>query len=155
VEVLEMDVCEESKERLYTFECARSLYAVNMDAIREVIHLDSLQSISPIYHAHPAVAGYTNIRGEIYQIITLGFLLEPDYRNVSSHDLILFKERVGPSFGMLIESSQEIVTVDSECVEAWHGNNPNDDVQALSNHIMKLQDKLIPIINPHCMLELV
>lgn len=150
-----MEMMKGSRTSLYSFKCAGNVYAVNMDDIKEVFHLESLESITPIFHGHHAVAGYTNIRGEIYQIIKLGSLLGSEEPGQNSYDLILFKERIGPSFGIIVKESQETITVDTDQIEDWCGSSSNSDGSALSTHVMKLDQKLISIIDSQHILELV
>jgi chemotaxis signal transduction protein len=116
---------------MYIFSALEQPYAIELNKIREVLLIDDLRSITPIFQAHQAVRGYMNIRGEVVQVLDSGLLLrrgEADApkekrSKVCEDKLVVFKEDIGPSFGLYMESKSEIVHVSKSSIETWEGSS--------------------------------
>ena len=73
--------------------------------------------ITPVTHAPHGVRGLVNVRGQIYLILDLRKILDiGDPSPNTSHRVILFKEHVGPAFGILVDEIGDIISFPADDV---------------------------------------
>lgn len=97
----------EEQVQICTFGVGGGNYAVDVLDVREV---NAETTITPVSHAPRGVRGLVNVRGQVFLIFDVGLLmgLGPTEIDETSR-LILFKERVGPTFGILVDGVGDIV----------------------------------------------
>jgi purine-binding chemotaxis protein CheW len=105
-----------------TFRLAGRTYGVPVVAVKEV---NAETRFTRVPQAPPAVAGYANLRGQLYLVVDVRQLLDlppaavgPDTR------LVLFKPAVGEAFGLVVDAVGDIRTLPADAVEEWHGAGP-------------------------------
>lgn len=121
------------QKQFVTFNMEGSLYGIDILTVKEV-SLDF--SLTPIYHAPEAVKGYVNLRGEIVLILDLSVALGVKHSSESKSKLIIFKNSIADPFGLIVNSSGDVVTVDDSKIQNF---SPSDN----KNGLNALQDKQI------------
>ena len=153
-----MKIEENKKTRFCSFRINKRLYGVDILSIKEIT---SETSFTPIFHAPEMVRGYLNIRGQIHLVIDMRILLDfpPKELNTDSC-VILFRPYVGEAFGILVDKISDVVEVDEKKIEYhntqdFYQNNPEYNRNIISEAVCKLNNELMEIINPKCLLEIV
>ncbi len=136
---------------LYTFTAGKHLFAVKASDIKEVKDDTEVTGITPVFHADDYVEGYINLRGEINLVLDLRKMLDCGNPLETRRDLILFKEELGPSFGVLVDHAEEIINVHPNMIEEWHEQQENTQDSSCNRFtyaICKTKDQLISILDP-------
>lgn len=104
-----MSLAERAQEQLQlcTFQVSGGSYAVDVLDVREV---NTETCITPVSHAPRGVRGLVNVRGQVFLIFDVGLLLGFGPTAVGEKSrLVLFKEKVGPTFGILVDQVGDIL----------------------------------------------
>jgi purine-binding chemotaxis protein CheW len=136
-----------------TFHAAGRLFGIELADIKEI---STETYCTHVPHSPESVRGLVNIRGTIVLALDLRSLLHlPKREESSSERLVIFKAAVGPSFGLLVDSVDEIVSVpmidlvDPTGLEATEPQLPDK----LIKQACTLPDRLLLILNPHLFLS--
>ena len=139
--------------RFCAFRVAGRLYGVDILDVKEV---NPETGFTPVFHAPKAVRGYVNIRGRIHLILDLRRILgfEPLETDEQSR-LVLFKPTVGESFGVLVDSIDDVVEVEAERIESGGLAEEEDitsgeagqDPHNVVTGVCRLQDTLLLILD--------
>ncbi len=122
------------KRQFCSFHIADHLFGVNILDVREI--KDEV-SLTIVHHAPNEVRGFVNIRGHVYLILDLRLLLGFGSRNVDEMSrVILFKEKVGESFGILVDRIGDMIEVDEKLIE----DRPPDENTSLADAVQKKSD---------------
>ena len=136
--------------QLCTFTVAGRTYAVDVLAVREV-NPDIV--LTPVPHTVGTVRGLVNVRGQVFLILDL----QQSIRGVaaellSTTRLVLFKERVGTAFGILVDRVGDIITIrpdqvlDMSAGEDDVSEGPDSELPALG--VVKLEEHLVIVLDP-------
>ena len=99
-----------------TFEASGRLFGIPILDIKEVT--DEIE-FTRIPHASKIVGGYVNIRGHIILGLDLKRMLGLDEADTHrARRLVIFKQHVGHSFGLLVDDVGEITSVPHQELEA-------------------------------------
>ncbi len=131
-----------------SFHIADRLFGIDILDIREI--KDEF-SLTAVHHAPREVRGLANIRGHICLILDLRLMLGFDVRDVDEMSrLILFKERTGESFGVLVDQIGDIADVDENQIEKClpDENSSTETGGDSTVGICKLEDELMVILAP-------
>lgn len=146
--------------RYCTFRLSDRLYGV---AIRDVKEINTEVRYTPIFHATKEIKGYINIRGQIYLLIDLrkvfGF---EDKKEDANTRVLLFMPEVGELCGILVDSIEDVVTVDEMEIE----NRRKSDKEApdgqdrrrghdVGEGVCKLTDELLIILSARKLVQVV
>ncbi len=132
-----------------TFEIGSNFFGAD---IRDIKEINEDFFITPVFHAPEGVEGYVNLRGEIYLIINLRVSLGLEIPGgTAKHPYILiFKERAGELFGIIVDSIGDVIDVDENQIELYSNasDDVNDNFQKLNKYnlvegICKLPDRLM------------
>jgi len=147
----------EEKRQFCSFRISNHLFGVDILDVKEI--KDEV-SLTTVYHAPEEVRGFVNIRGNVYLILDLRLMLGFDSREVDEMSrVILFKEKVGNSFGILVDRIDDMVEVEEKHIE---NRLPDESASSgdisrkksnLSMGICKLKDELLIILNAGKLLE--
>jgi len=106
---------ESSLRRYCSFRLSGRLYGVD---IRDVKEINTETDFTPIFHATKEIKGYINIRGQIYLLLDLreifGF---PSKKIDEANRVVLFMADLGELCGVLVDSIEDVVTVDDGLIE--------------------------------------
>ncbi len=146
-----------SDESLFcTFEAAGRLFGVPIEDIKEVtaeVHCTGIP------HSPDCVRGYVNIRGQIILALDLKRLLKlPLDSEPEAKRLVIFKQVVGPAFGLLVDEIGEIATVTKSEFAANQGVQtglPVHGPSELVDRVCRLEKHLLVVLNPRKFLPLI
>lgn len=106
---------ESSLYRFCTFRLSERLYGVDIKDVKEI---NTEVNFTPIFHAPEEIKGYINIRGQIYLLLDprklFGFA---DKKIDETSRVVLFMPHVGEPCGVLVDSIEDVVTVDGKMIE--------------------------------------
>ena len=103
------------QEQYCSFKLDGKLYAFNIHDVKEIT---TEPRLTPIHHAPDFIFGYVNIRGQIHMILDLKFLLGfGKYRYDENSKVILFKQKIGESMGVIVENVQNVINVDQRKID--------------------------------------
>lgn len=146
-----------SDEALFcTFESAGRLFGVQIEDIKEVtaeVHCTSIP------HAPECVRGYVNIRGQIILALDLKRLLNlPSDNEPEAKRLVIFKQIVGPAFGLLVDEVGEIAKVpkvDFAAKQSIPFDLPVQGPNGLVERVCRLEKQLLVVLQPRKFLSLI
>ena len=145
--------------QICTFHIGKRLYGVDILDVKEI---NTETAFTPIFHAPPEIKGYVNIRGQIHLILDLRLMLGHESRETDDYSrLILFKQKVGESFGVLVDRIGDVAEVDEQVIEDRRqeekGVPKSEDRRKtdLGAGVCKLDDALMVILNPKHLLKYV
>jgi chemotaxis signal transduction protein len=145
------EAVEAQKLQFCSFRISGRRFGANVLDVKEI---NSEVDFTPIFHAPKEVKGYVNIRGQIYLLLDLRLILGFESKKLDEFSrVVLFKPEVGDSFGVLVDSIDDIETVDEDQIE----NRRKEDrelpegverrVSNVGSGVCKLEDELLIIIN--------
>lgn len=140
-----------------TFRLAGWLFGFNLLAVKEV---NTQTTFTPIPHAPPEVCGYVNLRGTVVLVLDLGRLLGmAPVKRTSENRLIIFKAAAGESFGVLVDSIGEIVTLNAgqmeDCRPELEEASGAPRVGELIGGVGKLDGELVILVQAERLLRVV
>lgn len=94
--------------RVVTFEVAEQAYAVELEAVREVLRLEDF---TPVPGAPPAIVGIANIHGEMLALVDCRTFLGLPARGVSNLGYVMVLSGDHPQMGILVDAVGEIRVV--------------------------------------------
>lgn len=146
-----------------TFRLEGRLFGVDIMTVQEV---NQETAITPIYHSPQAVKGYINVRGQIYLVVDLRMLFGFDPKEIDKKNrVVIFKNSVAQPFGVLVDSIEDIVMVETNSIVERRQNtnkksNSEDENkvvrkshQALTLGVSKLDNDLMVVLNAFGILE--
>jgi len=146
---------------LCAFRLGDHWFGVEARWVREV---SGQVSFTPAPHAPQAVRGYVNLRGSLILALDLRCLWTNFAGSAadSSH-LLVFKPSAGESFALVAEEVAEIAAVDRQQMENARSADPSlavvspmgDRLAALTIGFAKLSDRLVTVLDPCRMLDIV
>jgi len=141
-----------------TFRSAGHWFGVPVQDVKEVT---TQTTCTCIPHAPREVAGYVNIRGHIFLALDLRRLLGFDARTTTENRLIIFKQSVGPAFGVLVDAIEDIVSVNASEVEEFQAGAPapieGEPIRRLDviTRVCRLPAELLVVLEPRKFLRLI
>lgn len=144
------------KKQFCTFWLSGRLFGVDIFSAKEV---NTTVEFTPIYHSPTEVNGYVNIRGQIYLVIDIRQLLGFEPSNITEDSrVVIFKENVGESFGVLVDKIGDVISVnESEIEEMQKSRDMNSEintkVEELTSGVCRLKDNLLVILKPEELLQ--
>ena len=139
-----------------TFEAAGRLFGVPIEDIKEVT---AEVQCTDIPHSPECVRGYVNIRGRIILALDLKRLLKlPEHNEIQAKRLVIFKQVVGPAFGLLVEEIGEIEAVSKVDLIASQSTQAGFSTQGQSglvDRVCRLNSQLLVVLNPRKFLPIV
>lgn len=100
---------------LCTFRLAGRLFGTEIGLVKEVVeHVN----VAEVPHASPDISGIVNIRGKLHLVVDLrrifGFAPAETRTDVR---LVLFKNAVGESMGVQVDSLGDVISIDPRSIE--------------------------------------
>jgi len=155
----EEEAVEAQKLQFCTFRISGRRFGVDVLDVKEI---NSEVDFTPIFHAPEEVKGYVNIRGQIYLLLDLRLILGFESKKVDELSrVVLFKPGVGDPFGVLVDSIDDIETVDEDQIE----NRRKEDRELpegverrgfdIGGGVCKLEEELLIIVNSRKLLNII
>jgi len=147
---------ETTIRRFSTFRISKRLYGVDIQDVKEI---NTEINFTPIFHAPREVKGYINIRGQVHLLLDLRLIFGFEAKEIDrSSRVVIFMPEVGDPCGILIDSIDDVVTVDDKLIEnrrqnqkAHEGSNRRGvDV---GEGVCKLENELLIILNARKLLN--
>lgn len=150
---------DEKKTRFSSFLVNGRLFGIKILHVKEIT---SELTFTPVFHAPKEIKGYLNIRGQIHLVVDLRILLGFEPKNIDSDNcVVLFKDEVGESFGVMVDKIGDVIEVDESLIE-YHNEKENIAIDELEISrstlvlgVCKLNGKLMEILNTKVILEIV
>jgi purine-binding chemotaxis protein CheW len=134
-----------------TFRVGGRLFGADILDVKEI---NTESNFTPIHHAPEQVEAYVNIRGRIYLLLNMARILGfEELPRDKRQRLVLFKESVGPDFGILVDAIGDIVEVPAHRIEDRRksGGTPPEGVERRAPHVgsgvCKLKNELMVILS--------
>lgn len=135
-----------------TFYLANKHFGIDILDIKEI---NTENEFTAIDHAPSYLKGYVNIRGNLCLIADIASLLGLKETKITKNSkLLLLKDSVENSFGILVEEVGDTLTVEKREIidrrESKAGNIKDDRRQSntsISNGVVKLNDELLITVN--------
>lgn len=131
-------------------------FGVDILSVKEI---STEVSLTPVYHAPPEVKGYVNIRGQIYLVIDLALLLghKSEENSDERRQIVLFKNSVGETFGVLVDKVGDVVEVSESIMEEYQKWSDSDSslsakLSNITEGVCRLEGNLLVILNPETFL---
>lgn len=109
-----------------TFSVGGQIYCLDIMLIREIRRW---VPVTPLPHADPQVLGVINLRGSVIPIYDLAVHFGITRTAPSARNVVIVVDVQGSSFGILVESVSEILTVNKSDVQETprmnRGNQPS------------------------------
>ena len=97
----------EKKIQFCSFYIADHLFGVNILDVKEI--KDEV-SITNVFHAPKEIKGFINIRGNVHLVLDIRLMLGFNEKEIDDLSrVVLFKQNIGPSFGILVDSISDMV----------------------------------------------
>jgi len=152
----EKETVESTLRRFSTFRIDGRLYGVDIQDVKEI---NTEKKFTPIFHAPKEVKGYINIRGQVYLLLDLRLIFGFEAKEISSASrVVLFMPEVGDPCGILVDSIDDVVTVDHNLIEnrrQSHETHKGDDRRGVDvgEGVCKLEEELLIILNARKLLN--
>lgn len=136
--------------RFCTFRLSGRLYGVSIQDVKEI---NTETNYTPIFHAPGEIRGYINIRGQVYLLLDLRKIFGFEEKEIDKNNcVVLFMPEVGDPCGVLVDSIDDVVTVDIEDIEnrrKKQGTHDGSDRRGVDVGVgvCKLQDELLVILD--------
>jgi purine-binding chemotaxis protein CheW len=148
----------ENHHSFCTFRSADRWFGVPIEDVKEIT---TQTTCTRIPHAPLEVAGYVNIRGHIFLALDLRRLLGFDSKTTNENRLIIFKQSVGPAFGVLVDEMGDIVSVSANQLEPFQaeacepaaGEPPGR--QVVVTGVCSLPTELLVVLEPRKFLRVI
>ena len=111
-----------------TFMVSGSLFGMDTSMVQEVVRLTT---VTPVHHAAACVIGVMNLRGHISTVIDLSTRLGLGNLDLSGEKRIIIVEWGGERVGLVVDTMQDVLTIDSESI----GPAP-ENVRSAQSHRM-------------------
>lgn len=158
---MSMPELAEEHLQLCTFCVKGGSYAVDVLDVREV---NTETSITPVSHAPRGVRGLVNVRGQVFLIFDVGLLLGFGETSIQpSSRLILFKEVVGPTFGILVDKVGDILHFPVSKIVTHRRKEPGSNWEketslgerpdGLVRGVCKFDEQLVVLFEPRRLIE--
>jgi purine-binding chemotaxis protein CheW len=142
--------------RFCTFRLSGRLYGVDISDVKEI---NTETDITPIYHAPDRIRGYINIRGQVYLLLDLRKIFGFEEKEIDKNSrVVLFMPEVGDPCGILVDSIDDVVTVDIERIENRRKkqetlNGSDRRGVDVGEGVCKLQDELLVLLDARKLLN--
>ncbi len=142
--------------RFCTFRLSGRLYGVDIQDVKEI---NTEIDFTPIFHAPKVIKGYINIRGQVYLLLDLRRIFGFEEQEVNkSNRVVLFMPEVGDPCGVMVDSIDDVVTVDEERIENRRKKQETHDGSDrrgidVGVGVCKLKDELLIILDARKLLH--
>lgn len=137
--------------RFCTFRLSGRLYGVNITDVKEI---NTEVNFTPIFHASKEIKGYINIRGQIYLLLDPRKLFGLEEKKLDDASrVVLFMPHVGEACGILVESIEDVVSVNEDMIENRRKNEKKvpEGIERRASDVgegvCKLEKELLIILN--------
>jgi purine-binding chemotaxis protein CheW len=135
------------QRELITFEVAGQIFALDIMAIREI---RAWTPVTPMPRVPHYVAGVVNLRGTVLPVIDLAARLGWKPTEATPRHAIIVCQVRGQSQGLIVDSVSDIVTFDSETLQA-PPTAGQDDVVPFLEGLCAIEDAMVMVLDLHAL----
>jgi purine-binding chemotaxis protein CheW len=117
--------------------------AIQSDLVESVVHV---HDVVPVPKSDPSVAGLFALRSRVLTLIDSQFSVTGMPRPVENRALAIIAEIAGHHFGLLVESVEDVVTIDSDKIEKSVAPSPK--WYGLATGLVDIDGEIAMIIDP-------
>ncbi|NJM49587.1 MAG: chemotaxis protein CheW [Sphingomonadales bacterium] len=117
--------------------------AIESDLVESVVHVND---VVPVPQSDPAISGLFALRSRVLTLIDSQYIVTGNPKPVEKKSLAIIAEIAGHHFGLLVESVEDVVTIDSAQIE----NNVSPPVKwaGLATGLVEVGGEIAIIIDP-------
>jgi purine-binding chemotaxis protein CheW len=128
---------------LITFQVSGQIFALDIMSIREI---RAWSPVTPMPRVPSYVAGVVNLRGTVLPVIDLAARLGWPATEATPRHAIIVCQVNGQAQGLIVESVSDIVTFDSESLQA-PPNTGNDAVVPFLEGLTAIEDEMVMVLD--------
>jgi purine-binding chemotaxis protein CheW len=117
--------------------------AIQSDLVESVVHV---HDVVPVPKSDPSVAGLFALRSRVLTLIDSQFAVTGMPRPVENRALAIIAEIAGHHFGLLVESVEDVVTIDADNIEKSVA--PSQKWLGLATGLVDIEGEIAMIIDP-------
>ncbi|MFC4291952.1 chemotaxis protein CheW [Sphingorhabdus arenilitoris] len=117
--------------------------AIESDLVESVVHVND---IVPVPKSDPAVAGLFALRSRVLTLIDSQYVVTGASKPVEKKSLAIIAEIAGHHFGLLVESVEDVVTIDTTQIEK--NVSPPPKWTGLATALVQVNGEIAMIIDP-------
>lgn len=154
---------ESAGRQICIFRVGSRYYGLDVLDVREI---NTELGITPVDHAPDGVRGLANVRGQIFLIVDAGVLLQGEaVKSFAASRVVLLKDHVGPSVGLLVDEIDEIEKVSADEITTLTDVDKGRSGRSLSGEltggvpdafvlgVCKLPDRLVVVLQARHLLD--
>lgn len=131
------------QRELITFEVSGQIFALDIMAIREI---RAWSPVTPMPRVPHYVAGVVNLRGTVLPVIDLAARLGWSATEATPRHAIIVCQVNGQSQGLIVDSVSDIVTFDSESLQAPPSTG-DDSVVPFLEGLTAIEEKMVMVLD--------
>jgi purine-binding chemotaxis protein CheW len=122
---------------------AGSRVAIESDLVESVVHVNEIVQVP---QSNPSVAGLFALRSRVLTLIDSQYLITGVPAEIANGSLAIIAEISGHHFGLLVESVEDVVSIDHDAIEKQV--KPSVQWAALSSGIVEVGGSIAMIVDP-------
>lgn len=131
------------QRELITFEVSGQIFALDIMAIREI---RAWSPVTPMPRVPHYVAGVVNLRGTVLPVVDLAARLGWPATEATPRHAIIVCQVNGQAQGLIVDSVSDIVTFDSESLQAPPSTG-NDSVVPFLEGLTAIEEKMVMVLD--------
>lgn len=131
------------QRELITFEVSGQIFALDIMAIREI---RAWSPVTPMPRVPHYVAGVVNLRGTVLPVVDLAARLGWPATEATPRHAIIVCHMNGQAQGLIVDSVSDIVTFDSESLQAPPSTG-NDSVVPFLEGLTAIEEKMVMVLD--------
>ena len=131
------------QRELITFEVSGQIFALDIMAIREI---RAWSPVTPMPRVPHYVAGVVNLRGTVLPVVDLAARLGWPATEATPRHAIIVCHVNGQAQGLIVDSVSDIVTFDSESLQAPPSTG-NDSVVPFLEGLTAIEEKMVMVLD--------
>lgn len=139
-----MSASAEPLRELITFDVEGQLFALDVQAIREI---RAWTPVSRVPNAPSYMAGVVNLRGSVLPVISLAARLGWDSGPATVRHAIVIVEYAGRSHGLIVDGVRDIVTIDRTALQAPPPASDNG-IESYIEGMVPIDDDMVMVLRP-------
>jgi purine-binding chemotaxis protein CheW len=133
-----------------TFWVDQQWFGVDAQYVREV---HAVTNLTPVPGAPTAVAGYVNLRGQLFLVLDARELLLGEVRRLhDSGQLVVFRATAGELFALLVDTLADMLHVSGDQIDSPEANRLDNVYDTLTVGRARTEDGLLTLIDPRQLL---
>lgn len=132
-----------------TLRVENQLFGVDASVVHDVFHP---RGLTPVPLARPEISGVLNLRGRIVTAVCARTRLGLPPRAEGAESMAIGLEVGGDSYGLIVDSVDEVLKLDDEKFHAPPANTPQRWLDMITG-VFRLDNELLIALNAHKILD--